>query len=477
MSLLLLTACAPNYIAFPMDDTAGTVVDTSAGGDTDTAADTDADTAADTDPETGTGTPGRVDPSDGPQITPWAGWFGAPVAITPTSGMAADLKTGDFNGDGLPDVSVSTSPSGSWKDGDRPFNIELSLTDGAGGFTPVSVPTALLSGYTLVTDVADLDGDGDADLVAAHSGGVSVFFSDGTTLATQVDYTGLRVGAVELGDVDGDGDSDLLALDDNGDLNLWANDGRGNFSLVQALPAGGGFVLDYEWDSIDLVDLDLDGALDVVVLIAEGTFLGVDPMVAYLNDGAGTFDTTAWSTGPTPPYDIALGDIDGEGHVDIVYAGMTTPTIESIAWDSGYGAVTSWPISSYGYQWVLTGDVDGDGDTDAVGTVGFDVGVSLQDAGALVDQGVAYPMATTMGWLSANDAIELVDMNGDGCADVVAALYGVGTSILPATGPNCTGDAPKAWTGALPDRPSLPARAPARSLLRPNSTRDTVPSP
>lgn len=83
MSLLLLTACAPNYIAFPMDDTAGAVVDTSAGGDTDTAADTDADTAADTDPETGTGTPGRVDPSDGPQITPGAGWFGAPVAITP----------------------------------------------------------------------------------------------------------------------------------------------------------------------------------------------------------------------------------------------------------------------------------------------------------------------------------------------------------------------------------------------------------
>jgi MYXO-CTERM domain-containing protein len=60
-------------------------------------------------------------------------------------------------------------------------------------------------------------------------------------------------------------------------------------------------------------------------------------------------------------------------------------------------------------------------------------------------------MATTMGWLSANDAIELVDMNGDGCADVVAALYGVGTSILPATGPNCTGAAPVAWSSSGTD--------------------------
>jgi MYXO-CTERM domain-containing protein len=60
-------------------------------------------------------------------------------------------------------------------------------------------------------------------------------------------------------------------------------------------------------------------------------------------------------------------------------------------------------------------------------------------------------MATTMGWLTANDAIELVDKNGDVCADVVAALYGVGTSILPATGPNCTGATPVAWSSSGTD--------------------------
>lgn len=92
------------------------------------------------------------------------------------------------------------------------------------------------------------------------------------------------------------------------------------------------------------------------------------------------------------------------------------------------------------------GDIDGDADTDAVGTAGFDIGVLLQEGGVLVDQGAVYPMQTTCGWAVANDGIELADMNGDGCADVVAASYGVGAVILPATGPACTGATPVAWS-------------------------------
>jgi hypothetical protein len=272
-----------------------------------------------------------------------------------------------------------------------------------------------MSGYTLVTDVADLDDDGDADLVAGHSAGVSVFFSDGSTLATQVDYTGARVGAVELGDVDADGDIDLLGLDHNGDLNLWANDGRGSFSLVQALPTGAGEVLDSDWDSIDLVDLNLDGALDVLVLVYDAYYLGTDPLVAYLNNGGGQFDPTVWSSAATGIFHIDVGDIDDEGHADIVYQSVDY-TLASIMWDGGFGAVTSWPTPAY--DSFLIGDVDGDGDTDAVGAGMYTVGVMLQDGGTLVDQGVWYDVANDIdgGWASVLNA-ELVDMNGDGCAE------------------------------------------------------------
>ena len=209
-------------------------------------------------------------------------WFGAVVVVTPEVGWGADVKTGDLNADGLPDILVTAAMGSAWYDADRPFDLELSLSDGAGGFTFESVPTALASGYTMVSDVADLDGDGDADVVVGHADGFSVFFSDGTTLATETDYSGARVGPVELGDVDADGDADLLTLDDNGDLCLWINDGAGAFTLAQALPTGAGVVYDFDWDSIDLVDLDGDGALDVVVTIADAVVGGVDPIAAWL---------------------------------------------------------------------------------------------------------------------------------------------------------------------------------------------------
>lgn len=378
-------------------------------------------------------------------------WFGAPVSVTPLTGAGTDVKTGDFNGDGLPDISVASSSASSWYEGSRPFNLDLSLSDGAGGFTPVEVPTALTSGYTMVTDVADLDGDGDADLVAAHVAGFSVFFSDGSTLATEVDYAGARVGPVELGDVDADGDADLVLLDDNGDLGLWTNDGAGGFTLAQTLATAAAHVDDPDWDSLDLLDLNGDGALDVVLLVGAAEWGAWDPVAVWLGDGTGAFDTTAItfgvsSGGPGEIYDLALGDIDGNGLLDVVY-GSIWDNVATVPWDGGFGAVALWPISTYAYNWVLTGDIDGDGDTDVVGTMGYDLGVLLQDSGALVDPGAVYPFSTNTGWAVADDGLELVDMNGDGCADLVTGARGEGTLIMPATGPACTGATPTAWSG------------------------------
>jgi hypothetical protein len=212
-------------------------------------------------------------------------------------------------------------------------------------------------------------------------------------------------------------------------------------------PTDAAEVYDHEWDSLDIVDLDGDNALDAVVLVADASWTGAAPLVAYLGDGTGRFASAAWAASVSLPevYDIAVGDIDGEGHLDVIY-GTANYTAESIVWDGGFGAITSWPIATYAYNWMLTGDIDADGDTDVIGTVGFDIGVLLQDGGALVDQGAVYPMATTSSWSVAEDGIELVDMNGDGCADVVASVYGVGATIVPATGPACLGATPVAWS-------------------------------
>jgi hypothetical protein len=45
-------------------------------------------------------------------------------------------------------------------------------------------------------------------------------------------------------------------------------------------------------------------------------------------------------------------------------------------------------------------------------------------------RGGSYPLTTTSSWAVADDALELVDMNADGCADVVASVYGLGAVAL-----------------------------------------------
>jgi hypothetical protein len=376
--------------------------------------------------------------------------LGAPVVVTPHEHRVGDLATGDVNADGSPDIVVSVGVDDVWSDGDRAFGLELSLSDGGGGFDHVVVPTTLYSGYTLTIDVADLDGDGDADVVAGHSGGLSMFLSDGDTLATQVDHGGARVGAVALGDLDADGDVDLLTLDDAGDLGVWHNDGAGAFSLVQSVPTAGGNVEDHEWDSIEVVDLDGDGVQDVLVNLADQFVAG--PLHALLGDGTGSLDeSTIYASGVDLPtgvnvYSLDVGDVDGDGRADLVFASDWAEVL-SMSFDGGFGGISAWPIVSYGYGWVTSGDVDGDGDVDVIGSTGFELGVLLQDAGALVDTGVEYALTGSTGWASANDPMELVDMNGDGCADLVTHVFEQGATILPATGSSCPGPAPAMWGG------------------------------
>jgi len=72
----------------------------------------------------------------------------------------------------------------------------------------------------------------------------------------------------------------------------------------------------------------------------------------------------------------------------------------------------------------------------------------LQDGGSLVDTGASYELTELSGWAVANDAFDLVDMNGDGCADLVTHIYAEGATILVATGPTCAGAAPASWGGA-----------------------------
>jgi len=121
-------------------------------------------------------------------------------------------------------------------------------------------------------------------------------------------------GIPAAGDVDADGDQDLLIAMPGGGLQVWMNDGLGRFQdeSVARLSHPGNVLAD-----IELGDLDGDGDLDLVAATAEA--LAGFPDRIWLNDGTGVF--SSWIDLPAAQVNssgIALADLDGDGFMDIV---------------------------------------------------------------------------------------------------------------------------------------------------------------
>ena len=139
--------------------------------------------------------------------------------------------------------------------------------------------------------MGDVDGDGDLDLVTGNAGGVAagewnVIRLNSGNGAFPVSYS-FGIGpddttALALGDVNGDGDLDV-AIGNHDQINMvYLNDGAGNPYDTIAHPFGTGS----DWtQDVAMGDMDGDGDLDLVV-----ANYGEESMV-YLNDGDGTFDT------------------------------------------------------------------------------------------------------------------------------------------------------------------------------------------
>src|SRR5579871_4045200 len=128
-----------------------------------------------------------------------------PVYYTVGGASATAIVAGDFNGDGNTDLAVATFTNGISSSGIA--NVNILLGNGDGTFRQ---PSNFAAGTNLINTmvVADLNGDGRADLVLAYSGGhgVNVLygFGDGTFGQPAV-YTALSLPMV-VADFNGDGD-------------------------------------------------------------------------------------------------------------------------------------------------------------------------------------------------------------------------------------------------------------------------------
>ena len=237
----------------------------------------------------------------------------------------------------------------------------------------IDIP-ALTLGVSSVAS-ADIDGDGDIDTVSASSDDNKIAWyenMDGQgTFGSQQIISINAIGAisVDVADIDNDGDMDVVSASRTDNKIAWYEnlDGQGNFGAENIITSNAINVR-----MVRLTDLDGDGDIDV----AGG---GGSASVGFINwyeniDGQGAFATRIINSNAISLYSIYFADIDGDGDTDIINAsstGQNPPVENEIGWyenTDGQGTFGIHHIVSplWLTKYAIAIDVDNDNDIDII---------------------------------------------------------------------------------------------------------------
>jgi hypothetical protein len=263
---------------------------------------------------------------------------------------------------------------------------------------------------------ADLDGDGDLDVLVASStdNKIAWYMNDGGVFGSEQVITTNANGAnsVYATDLDGDGDADVLSASRLDNKIAWyENLGSGSFGPQQVISTSASYAR-----YVYAADLDGDGDADVLSALRD------DDMVAwYENLGGGVFGPQqAITTSADGAVCVKATDLDGDGDADVLSASTYD---DKIAWyenrlnesTADFGPQQVITTSADWVASVYTADLDGDGDEDVVGsewTGGKIKWYENQGGGSF---GTGLVIATMSG---PNEGCA-TDLDGDGDADVL----------------------------------------------------------
>jgi hypothetical protein len=276
------------------------------------------------------------------------------------------------------------------------------------------------------TLLADIDGDGDNDVLASSSEQNKIVLYknlDGLgNFSDQILISGSAISAAKLEvlDIDGDGDLDLFAVLKLQDQIVWYEntDSQGTFGEANIIPIQTNYP-EYIFGN----DIDLDGDIDL--FFASRT----DNKISWLEntDGLGNFSEEHIITNSTlEAMVVTLGDIDNDGDMDVVSGSRGD---KKIAWYEnldGFGNFGPQNIISDTYSIIIDikiTDINGDGDNDIVfGTFGPVGGISwYENLDGLGTFGA--PIMLGNAALSSLDEIQISDLENDGDIDIVSASY------------------------------------------------------
>ena len=296
--------------------------------------------------------------------------------VTSAAPLCRSVASGDLDGDG--DVDLMTALALTSFPGTGKVRWYENAGDGV-GWTEHEVDSDFYGGWGITSE--DIDGDGDLDIVASafygdpQRNGRWVWYEnvdgDAMTWSKHPISTGNFYGTqmAATADMDGDGDPDVLGcstltyLGSENDDVYWFENVDGGSSWVQHR-------IDENYsDAIEVAaaDLDQDGDLDVV-----GTSYGEQNVVWWENTSG---DATQWVQHviigfTTTDNAVSVGDVDDDGDLDVVAAGVNAV---AVAWFENLDGVgLSWAGHAVGQipgaSDVDLADLDGDGSLDILAT-------------------------------------------------------------------------------------------------------------
>lgn len=279
--------------------------------------------------------------------------------VTADVGQTHGLIASDVDGDGDDDLVMAIGKTAS-----RPESYDrLCLNSGGGTFSCANLSADANDSRGVAS--ADFDGDGNFDLVFANgtregADGVNRLCLNqgvGSFVCSDISADAVASFEVAVADLDGDGDEDVVFANDYSPNSVCLNDGSAVFTCSDVSARA--------TSTTNVLAADLDGDQDADLVFTN--FAATDQLC--LNDGSASFVCADFSADAGDTYAAAAADVDADGDLDVAFANPISNNnarTNKLCLNDGAAVFSCEDLSlETDHSWdIVAADLDGDGDSD-----------------------------------------------------------------------------------------------------------------